>query len=242
MKSVVGQKYWDTSYKELQLSNESHSDEITNLLDEYISEPKSNTVVELGCFPGKYLFYVGMKGAVVSGIDKTPRVLELIDLFKSSKIKIGKLLKGNIFNHHFGNKFDVVMSFGLIEHFLNWEEILDIHDSLVKKGGKIIVTCPNFRSPINFMFRKIFDSTNLKRHVIGSMNEYEWAKYLELKNYKIDYAGSIGNPHYWFDSISSSDAFNNLRNSFTMWLNNESHKFPFLKNVKTINVIVATKI
>jgi len=45
------------------------------------------------------------------------------------------------------HKFDIVASFGFIEHFTNWVEILESHISLLNNNGYLIVEVPNFIGP-----------------------------------------------------------------------------------------------
>lgn len=242
MKSVVSQKFWDQSYNQLYFSELSDDNTITNLISRYIKNLKSKEVFEIGCFPGGYLNYFAKKGAIVSGVDLTPRTLEMVEWLKKRNNKVGSIIKQDILNFKTQDKYDLVCSFGFIEHFKEWESILDIHDRLLEKNGLLVITCPNFYSPIIWLYHRIFDRDNLSKHVFKSMNYQSWIRYLESRNYQIIYQGSFGKPQFWFDTYIADGYLSALRERFTIWLNQNSCRLPILKNVKPINGIIAKKI
>lgn len=74
----------------------------------------------------------------------------------------GDLLKG--WDPDFIGYFDVVASFGLIEHFKNPAEILTQMSHALTKGGCLITIIPNFDGLYNLLW-KVYDSENYKYHV-----------------------------------------------------------------------------
>ena len=63
-----------------------------------------------------------------------------------------------------------VSSFGFIEHFVNWKEILTQQARLVNNGGYLVVEAPNFYGLIQKMLHWFFDKENYKRHYVPSMS------------------------------------------------------------------------
>ena len=92
-------------------------------------------------------------------------------------------------------KYDLVCSFGFIEHFTNAEEIIKKHIDLVKKGGKVIVEVPNFSGVPGF-FHKIVDGPSLKQHNTSIMNLDFFRKIAKQNNLKVLYLGYYGSFHF----------------------------------------------
>jgi 2-polyprenyl-3-methyl-5-hydroxy-6-metoxy-1,4-benzoquinol methylase len=69
--------------------------------------------------------------------------------------------------------FDVVASFGLIEHFTEPAKILRRIKGFVESGGWIITVIPNFQGMYNLLW-KLYDSANYQHHV-----PIRWQAFLE---------------------------------------------------------------
>lgn len=199
----VNQDYWDKSYNNLSLEFNVVNDPISKLLKNLIAPTKNGEVFEIGCFPGRYLKEFGDQGYILNGIDTTYRVKDdLPKYLKEINYKVGDFICGDIFKEKTSKKYDVVCSFGFIEHFINWEKVLAIHFELVKAGGIVIITVPNFKGLIPNLFHKIFDRINLRRHNIKAMDVAKWKKCInELSiDYEILYEGPFGEFDLWVDN------------------------------------------
>jgi 2-polyprenyl-3-methyl-5-hydroxy-6-metoxy-1,4-benzoquinol methylase len=65
-------------------------------------------------------------------------------------------LRQDIFQTTFREEsFDIVYSLGLNEHFQDPAQIIDIQIKLLKNGGTLIATTPNFKGSLSFAFNKI---------------------------------------------------------------------------------------
>jgi len=124
--------------------------EITGLLskfiNKYIEKDKQYTFIELGCGASSFLPYIAKKhnNLQLFGIDKSLMGCKLAvikdnDWDSSADIICGDILKCPIRSE----KFDIVFSFGLIEHFDNPNNILKKHVDLLKLGGLLICIVPN---------------------------------------------------------------------------------------------------
>jgi len=201
---LVSQNYWDSSYNDFDYYIP--SDEVTTWIDGFdksLLQVASNNVFELGCFPGRYLSYIGKKGWRVNGMDLTPRVAtDFVDWLKSIQIATGHIAAGDVLAYAktTTDRYDMVCSFGFIEHFENFDEIIRLHDSILKPGGRLMITTPNFRGGIQKFLHTTLDAENLARHYLPSMKPYLWKKQLEAMGYTIQYAGYFGNFDFWSDN------------------------------------------
>lgn len=202
MINLTNLEYWISVHgiPDLVLDNEIIEEWInTNLKDKNIS-----TMLEIGCFPGKYLTILGKDGVEVNGIDYIPDVLILDELFKRNGFKVGEFINADFTEYKFERKYDCVMSFGFIEHFYNWEQMILKHLDLVANNGFVVIEVPNFSGFFQRIPRMIFDWKNYKRHNIESMNLEKWVKILEYNNYEIVAADYFGEYNMWFESKSKN--------------------------------------
>ncbi len=203
----VNQQYWDEGYSNLSLEFSNADDPIVQLINSTIEQIEKGDVFEIGCFPGRYLKVFGEKGFVLHGVDTTPRVAtDLVTEFNRKKFSVGEFIQGNIFDLKLNKHFDIVCSFGFIEHFINWQEAIACHLRLVKKGGIIIITVPNFSGIIPNRFHKHFDRINFNRHNIQSMNLSAWKTCLRKLpcEYEVLFEGPIGRLDLWADQEKRS--------------------------------------
>jgi len=128
-------------------------------------------VLELGCAPG-FLGAILFEGTEWQpfGIDYA----EDAEAYRLSFEQIGKsatLYQGDLFDIDLGRQFDVVCSFGLIEHFRGAEldQVLAIHHKYVRPGGYVVVLLPNFTG-VHYAWHYLFDRPNLDTHNVDSMN------------------------------------------------------------------------
>jgi SAM-dependent methyltransferase len=217
----VNQDYWDNSYKKLNLDYSHLNDEITEFLETYFfSKVKEGNVFEVGCFPGRYLNIFGRKGFELNGIDTTSRVKDdLPEYFKSKNYTIGSFEQGDFLNLNESQKFDAVVSFGFIEHFDNWDVMIQKHINITKKGGYVVITVPNFSGKIQWLLHRLLDNENLKRHNIKSMNSRLWVRKLNELNIQYDcvFAGPFGGFDFWVDIEK--------RGRFRSWLLKKALKY-----------------
>jgi SAM-dependent methyltransferase len=196
---LVEQSYWNESYKNFNFYVP--DDAVTKFLDKY--SPKEITdVFEIGCFPGRYLAHLGKRGWIVNGMDLTPDTeTTLVAWMQSQNIKTGFIKKGDVLHYlaSSNQKYPFVCSFGFIEHFENFREVIRLHSRIIANGGTVIITAPNFRGSIQRFLHKNLDNENLKRHYLPSMEPDIWKSVLEENGFKIKFAGYFGRFDFWYD-------------------------------------------
>jgi len=96
-------------------------------------------------------------------------------------------------------KFDVVGSFGFVEHFTNLREVLSRHVELVNEGGYVVIGVPNFRWG-QYLIRLVLDRKTLNRHNLDAMKCGLIRKILtELGAKEIIYSGYYKTFKIWTD-------------------------------------------
>lgn len=198
---IVDKTYWDKSYKDVVFKKHDTNDAIYKFIRKYI--PKAVTeknCLEIGSFPGTYLSELGELGYTLNGVDFNEKnTNELPQWLKSKGLNVGNFYSGDFRNVAINNQFDLVASFGFIEHFTNFLEIITLHDKYVKLGGYLIITTPNYRGLFRNLIYKILAPENYKKHYTPSMKPEKWASHLKSLNYKIIFKGYFGGYSIWID-------------------------------------------
>jgi len=128
-------------------------------------------VLEIGCAPGKMLAWVAAAlGARVSGLDYSPRGLgqarRLFDALQLNADFRCEDLRQTTFP---AASFDFVYSIGVIEHFADPRGIVRDHLSLVRPGGTVLMTVPNYRGMYGYL-QRYFDADSLLLHNLDIMS------------------------------------------------------------------------
>lgn len=152
-------------------------------------------VFEVGCAPGKWLAFMAKEFSLTpSGIEYSEAGMNAtLENFKILGLATGSIQTGDFSKVKPGRQFDVVMSFGFIEHFDNVDEVVDRHLDWLKPGGVLILGVPNFCG-INAFVQGVLDREILDKHNLKIMN-LDYFRGLTarfgLKNIFLDYIGSF---------------------------------------------------
>lgn len=130
-------------------------------------------LVEIGCAPGAWLAHFAALGFDVTGIDESPRGVDLTRRnFEMQHIQ-GEVIEGDALRLDLSElklegDFDAVISLGVIEHFADPEPIVRIHAALARPGGKIILGVPNLGGPIGSVQGRL-DRAWLEKHNLETL-------------------------------------------------------------------------
>jgi 2-polyprenyl-3-methyl-5-hydroxy-6-metoxy-1,4-benzoquinol methylase len=198
--SIVEQKHWDMGYENQILGVASENDPIREFIIHHIPHGGGNCI-EIGAYPCRYLGIFGELGYELNGVDTTEKIEsdELKIWMKQNNWNFKILKKKNFFELNNEDTYNIVCSFGFIEHFENWPEIILKHTSLLKNDGYLIITTPNFAGFFQKIFHVLVDNENYKRHVIESMNPKKWSTILG-KKYEIIHIGYFGEFTFWYEN------------------------------------------
>ena len=166
------------------------------------------SAVEIGCFPGQFIDFLGSKGYRVSGCDTYERTPMLNEWLRTRGHEVGDFQCRSLDQYLVENQsaaFDVVISLGFIEHFEDFCSILHKHARLCKVGGAVLVGAPNFASPIQRALHQTLDSTNLKHHVLEAMYPKIWALYLTAIGFQVRHTGAVGRFSFWAETPTDND-------------------------------------
>ncbi len=199
MTSVAPQLYWDTLHEARHTAFEPDEVLFRDLFERYLS--RGGECFEIGCYPGNFLIWLAQRfGYTVSGIDATPFVSDRMPRrLAEHGVKVGELLQGDFLRFESARQFQVVCSFGFIEHFEDTEDMIRRHVNLTAPGGTLIISCPNFRRG-QFVLHRLLDAENLRRHVLPAMNLRRWRRALEAQGLTVVHQGYWGTFDFWTET------------------------------------------
>jgi len=128
-------------------------------------------VFEVGCAPGKWLAFMAENfGMKANGIEYSDAGTQATHRnFQALNLPVDTIIAGDFFDIKPEPRFDVVMSFGFIEHFDKPDAVVARHAAWLKPGGKLIIGVPNFNG-IYKPLQTILDRSILDKHNLNIMN------------------------------------------------------------------------
>jgi 2-polyprenyl-3-methyl-5-hydroxy-6-metoxy-1,4-benzoquinol methylase len=167
MKNLSEREYWSKEWEnEARLLS---SFIFAPLIQNYISNLEDKSYFEIGCAPGTIMaFFHKYYGCKISGIDYTSSTIIHKNMEKYGIIDYG-LFSEDFLSFKSKKKYDIVASFGFIEHFTDVGTIFKKHDMLLKDNGFLIIEMPNLRYFNKFIY-SIFNRSLLKMHNLDIMN------------------------------------------------------------------------
>jgi SAM-dependent methyltransferase len=193
----ISQHQWDEGYRHEVLEVAPRGDLVREWLEGWVPSG-AGACLELGCFPGRYLAVLGELGYELHGIDLTSRVeSDLPTWLKGRGYKIGKFLRADVFHCEYSGDYQVVCSFGLIEHFANWAKLIEVHARLVRPGGLLVISTPNFRGWVQRWLHRWVDGRNLAEHNLAAMVPHEWARCVAPLGFEVLTHGYFGRVDFW---------------------------------------------
>jgi SAM-dependent methyltransferase len=136
------------------------------------AKPKMD-IVELGCAPGLILKELCLSRPHHNyfGVDYSLEGLTITRTFLKENEIDAELIHADIRTYEPDRTYDLVVSFGLIEHFDNPIEILEAHKKFVAKDGLVIATVPNYSNYYVKRALEKFRPITLKDHNLSIMSE-----------------------------------------------------------------------
>jgi SAM-dependent methyltransferase len=197
--AYTSKKYWNmASYNHVQLSIDSVL--FSDIFKMFITANSNKTVLEVGCAGGCFLCHLAKFYHLRAyGIDYCDQIIKVADVFRQCGLKAPTLFKEDFFSWQPEMQFDVVCSFGFIEHFEDFELVMNRQANLVKNGGLLIVSVPYFRK-VQYLLHLLLDRENLRQHNIKVINLNLFRETLTKLGFDIELLSYYGTFVFWHEN------------------------------------------
>jgi 2-polyprenyl-3-methyl-5-hydroxy-6-metoxy-1,4-benzoquinol methylase len=132
-----------------------------------LSAMKGKELLEVGCGGSQYLPYFSKEfGLHVTGLDYSELGCAAAERVLAAERVAGEIVCADFFNapQNLAGKFDVVVSMGVVEHFVDTAKCIAAISRLLKPGGLLLTTIPNMRG-LTGALQKTFDREVFDKHV-----------------------------------------------------------------------------
>jgi 2-polyprenyl-3-methyl-5-hydroxy-6-metoxy-1,4-benzoquinol methylase len=130
------------------------------LLDKFEPFRKTNRLLDVGCGIGYFLEVAKDRGWEVYGTEYTDKAIEICTS-KGIAMKQGKL---NPLDFELAS-FDILTSFEVLEHINNPSEEIDNFHKLLRPGGLVYLTTPNFNSLLRYKLKEKYNVITYPEHL-----------------------------------------------------------------------------
>lgn len=130
------------------------------ILDSFEPYRKTNKLIDVGCGVGYFLEAAKERGWEVYGTEFTDKAIHICS-GKGIKMKKGILDSKN----YMPEEFDIITSFEVIEHINNPIHELNSFHKLLRKGGLVYVTTPNFNSILRYRLKSAYSNICYPEHL-----------------------------------------------------------------------------
>lgn len=198
MAKLTSREHWKTSWNKNQGIKKSAKKIITfDLLAKFLPKNPKLKCIEIGCIPGRFMIaFNKLFRYQVTGIDYCDLTQTKINLIKAGVDNFNLIEED--FNDFFPKqKYDVVSSFGFIEHFDNPSQQIEKMVKMLNPQGYFIMDLPNFRYG-QYVLHKFLDRPEIfKMHNLKIMNLKKIKRIMKKNNLKTLYLGYYKPFQYW---------------------------------------------
>jgi len=180
---------------------------------------QSGDVLELGCAPGRMIERMSRFRPQhrYHGLDYSEVGVQLTRSRLRSLGRTGDINLGDLHTFEAARRYDLVVSFGLIEHFTDPLPVVKAHARFCSPGGCVGITVPNYSSPMVKWLIQRLDPDALDSHCFEIMNEAAIKRLLTEANLKEVSVGSCGGPRLRSTMGPASPSRKTLRGLARAW-------------------------
>ena len=171
-------------------------------VEPYLRLYEGQRFLELGCSPGLASAAICQRVALrPEGVDFSPQADRYLETMQQIGAADARLHRCDIREFHPEQPYDVVASFGLVEHFDDPLSILREHDRLLRPGGLCVVVIPHFRR-LQYLYHYLFDRPDLRMHNIDAMSLAVYSSFAGDREHEIQLLALVGAIHFWNVDLS----------------------------------------
>jgi len=156
----LSRHYMMYSYATLKKCPDATIHSFRRLLSKFEIYRQKNLILDIGCGQGDFLIEANKHGWRSYGTEYSSAALELckargLTVFREP-IYLGKFAE---------LKFDIITSFEVIEHIQNQRSLFEIAQKLLRPGGILYITTPNFNALLRYLEKEEFKMICYPEHL-----------------------------------------------------------------------------
>jgi SAM-dependent methyltransferase len=152
---------------------------------------RGETVLEVGCAPGKWLLYYAERfGARVEGVEYGDKGVAATRANLAAAGVPGEIHHADFFDFP-ARPYDLVLSLGFIEHFDDLGAAFARHVDFVAPGGRLAIGVPNYRG-LNRVVQRFSDPDHLALHNLDAMEPALYARLAAEYGLVVDSIAHVG--------------------------------------------------
>lgn len=164
----TNQEWWEE--KGYYNSEPSPNARVRRWFERHLPKRSDWSVIEIGACPGSNLLTLACShGYHPVALDFLPAVQRLPAAFRKHGIEDLEVIQDDFFSLPENRRFNVVMSFGFIEHFNDAEAVVRKHWALVADGGFLVLTLPIF-GPMQLALQRLVFTPEKLAESLGAHN------------------------------------------------------------------------
>ena len=136
------------------------------LLDDFDSFRKTNKILDVGCGIGYFLEEAKNRGWEVFGTEFTDEAVKICSS-KGINMKQGILDPSN-----YNFEFDIITSFEVLEHINNPTVEINKFYDLLREGGLVYITTPNFNSLLRYKLKSAYNVICYPEHGVTTHQDF----------------------------------------------------------------------
>jgi 2-polyprenyl-3-methyl-5-hydroxy-6-metoxy-1,4-benzoquinol methylase len=148
------------------------------LLDQFEPYRKTNKILDAGCGAGYFLDEAKKRGWQIYGTELSDKAIQICTE-KGIKMKKGFVDPSN----YEPNTFDIITSFEVIEHINNPQSELKNFNIILRDGGLVYITTPNFNSILRYHLKAKYNVISYPEH-LSYYTKTTLKKMFELNGFK----------------------------------------------------------
>ena len=158
------------------------------------------SAIEIGAIPGRFLLFLHKAfGYRVCGLDYARDWSSFDEVMRAGGVAGVEKIAVDFLSFASTRTFDVVSSFGFIEHFDDVPDIVHRHARLVSPGGFLVLSVPNF-TRLQYLYHWLVDRPNLRLHNPQAMDRRLVERLLVREGFHVRHSGYVGRAEVWRES------------------------------------------
>ncbi len=140
-----------------------------DVVADYLPQKEGISCLEIGAVPGRSLMFLAARyGYSCTAVDFLPTVCNIEVAFHARGLPV-RVIEADFMTWESEEKFDFVYSCGFVEHFEDYQIVIDKHWQFVRDGGMMMLTVPTL-TPVQYLVRLMVYTRSNMKEVLASHN------------------------------------------------------------------------